>query len=83
MPGGRKSLRMKYNCYVEIIECGRCKFRLRTDRTSLTNLRASNIGNKHNKAVSWASENQERMGIALSIGKKKKIAVSLSIIGEK
>ena len=41
------------------------------ERTSLVNLRASNIGSKSNRAVSWKSENQDVMGIALSVSKHK------------
>lgn len=44
-----------------------CKFLLNTDLTSLQNRRASNMGSKHNNAVSVASLNQEVIGIALSV----------------
>ncbi len=43
-----------------------CKFRLSTDLTSLVNLRASSMGRRSRRAVSWGSENQDLMGIALS-----------------
>ena len=46
-------------------EC-KCKFRLKTDLTSLVNRRASNIGKRSRSAVSCGSENQDIMGIALS-----------------
>jgi len=55
---------------VEYNRC-KCKFLLKMERTSLVNLRASNIGSKSNKAVSRKSENQEVMGIALSASKYK------------
>ena len=49
----------------------RCKFRPRTERTSLVNLKASKTGNKLRSAVSLGSENQELIGIALSSWKNK------------
>ena len=46
----------------------RCKFLLRTERTSVVNLRASSTGSRLRRAVSCGSENQDLIGIALSVG---------------
>ena len=51
-------------------EC-RCRFRLSMDRTSETNLSASNIGRRFNNAVSDGSANQDLIGMALSADKIK------------
>ena len=48
------------------------RFRDKTDRTSDTNLRASNTGNRLSNAVSVGSLNHDLMGIALSEKKVKK-----------
>ena len=48
------------------------RFRDKTDRTSDTNLRASNTGNRLSNAVSVGSLNHDLMGIALSEKKKFK-----------
>lgn len=55
----------------------RCKFRLKTDRTSLQNLKASNIGNKHNNEVSVGSQNHDLIGIALSVNINEKHQLEL------
>lgn len=55
------------------MDWGLCKLRLSTERTSLTNLRASSTGSKHRRAVSRESENHDRIGIALSVGIKIKM----------
>ena len=47
------------------------RFRDKTDRTSDTNLRASNTGNRLSNAVSVGSLNHDLMGIALSEKKRK------------
>ena len=47
------------------------RFRDKTDRTSDTNLRASNTGNRLSNAVSVGSLNHDLMGIALSEKKVK------------
>ena len=45
----------------------RCKFRDKTDRTSWVNRNASSTGRRLSSAVSIGSENQDLMGIALSV----------------
>ena len=52
------------------------RFRDKTDRTSDTNLRASNTGNRLSNAVSVGSLNHDLMGIALS-EKKSKIGLKI------
>ena len=44
----------------------RCKFLPKTERTSLLNRKASNMGRRQSKAVSRASLNHDLIGIALS-----------------
>ena len=51
------------------------RFRDKTDRTSDTNLRASNTGNRLSNAVSVGSLNHDLMGIALSEKIKNKIII--------
>lgn len=51
----------------------RCRFRLSMDLTSVTNLSASNIGNRFNNAVSEGSANHDLIGMALSIKRRNTV----------
>lgn len=56
----------------------RCKFLLKTERTSLVKRSASRTGRRFRSAVSLGSQNHDLIGIALSVVKwKSRVGISL------